>query len=565
MSPLLRYIRTIISLMGKHSRQLPILLGFGIVLGIIDILGLGFVAQFVSVVLGGGAKPAISIPLAFDTFAASGYILGGLLVVIFLVRAALGVLSFWYINSVAGRVEADLKATLLLDYQRMAYETRVARGESELVNAINLWTSQYVRVVLLPFARSMSEALIGIMILMFLGYASLTSLLLFALLIGTVGVVYDISLRRRGQNYAKTFRAISTQVVSDVQQGLEGYKEIRVFGLEEFFQKRIKSSADIMCSALAKANTISQSPRLIIEAVVVVFVVASLYFAGAALGDTTHLLPVLAMFAVGGMRIVSLASLVSSTIFNLRLYRPMVTQLAADYAQASLSVHKGGVLHDRRLVQIEVDGLDFSYRNAPRRALQNISFRCLAGENLAIVGPSGSGKTTLIDLLLGILEPTSGAINVHCVGGVQHTLVGVASYLPQTTFILNDSLRRNVALGLADEEVDDARVISALQKAKLPQFANTQSLDMSLGDRGCRISGGQRQRVALARAFYLGRNVLILDEATNALDLETETEIVKDLLDLRNEITLIAITHRPEIAKLFARKLMLVDGMLSQP
>lgn len=556
------YIRQIISLMGKYSSRVPVLLAFGVLLGCIDIFGLGLVAQFVGSILGGTDNTIPALPY-FSLTGDSGQLVGMLLVFIFIIRAILGVISYWYINSVSGKVEANLKANLLLHYQQMPYEERMKRGEAELVNAINLWATQYGRFVLIPLARFTSDALIGLMILAFLAYASFVSLLIFCVLIGFVAVVYDLTLKKRGQTYARIFRSMSTQVVSDVQQGLEGYKEIRSFELENFFQKRIQESADTMCSALAKANTISQSPRLIIEAVVVLFVVVSLYMSQQSLSQTTGLLPILAMFAVGGIRIVSLTSLASSIVFNLRLYKPVVTQLAADYAQAT-NTHLQTTAQNGQFEQLDVNGLHFTYRNAVRAALHDISFRCKAGENLAIVGPSGSGKTTLVDLLLGILAPTSGSISVRCSDGTRANLVGVASYLSQTTFILNDTLRRNVALGLPDTAIDDARVIAALQKAKLPQFANTHSLDMPLGDRGGKISGGQRQRVALARAFYLGRNVLILDEATNALDLATETEIVKDLLDLKNEITLIAITHRPEIAKLFTRKLELADGRTAQ-
>lgn len=557
------YVRQIILLMGRYSKRVPLLLVFGVILGAIDILGLGLVAQFLGAVLGGSINP-VSNMFVNGLELVPVEVIGVSLIFVFSLRACLGAYSYWYINNISGKVEAALKARLLLHYQRMPYERRIARGESDLLNAINLWTTQYVRFVLVPLARLVSELLISLMVFIFLAKISFIFLVSFCTLIGFVALAYDLALKRRGQAYAKIFRRLSTQVVADVQQGLEGFKEIRAFRLERYFQQRIFASAKEMCSALAKANTISQSPRLIIEAVVVSFVVASLFMTQNMSARATDALPVLAMFAVAGMRVVSLASLASSIVFNLRLYRPVVAQLVEDHtvAVSENEINDGRSLGDFKV--LEVVNLGFTYLNAAKPALQGISFSCESGEHLVIVGPSGSGKTTLIDLLLGILKPTSGNINVLCSESAQPTFVGLASYLSQNTFILNDSLRRNVALGLTDEEIDDARVISALLKAKLPQFANAEFLDLSLGDRGCRISGGQRQRVALARAFYLGRNVLILDEATNALDLETETEIVKDLLDLRNEITLIAITHRPEIAKLFARKLSLVDGTSSQ-
>jgi ATP-binding cassette, subfamily B, bacterial PglK len=558
----LAYFREIIALMGKFSNRLPIVLIFGVILGIIDILGLGLVAQFVGAILGGSENniPQLSY---LSGISASGHFTGALLVLIFLMRACLGISSYWYINNISGKIEANLKSELLLHYQQMPYEDRIKRGEAELVNAINLWATQYGRFVLIPLARFISDSLIGLMILIFLAYASFISLLTFCGLIGFVALIYDLTLKKRGQTYAKIFRSMSTQVVSDVQQGLEGYKEIHAFELEDFFQKRIRTSTDRMCSALAKANTISQSPRFIIEAVVVLFVVVSLYMSRHSPSQTTALLPVLAMFAVGGIRIVGLATLASSIVFNLRLYRPIVKQLAADHAKSSINYHRDTVTKKNiKFEKLEVSDLTFAYRASFHPILNNVSFACTAGENLAIVGSSGCGKTTLVDLLLGIIQPGTGSIQVICEGGDNRSnLVGIATYLSQTTFLLNDSLRRNIALGSEDADIDDARVIAALNKAKLMPF--TANLDMLLGDRGGKISGGQRQRVALARAFYLNRNVLILDEATNALDLQTETEIIKDLLALRNEITLIVVTHRPEIAKLFSRRLIFSEGKLT--
>ena len=557
------YVREIISLMGNHKKRIPILILFGLILGITDVFGLGLVAQFVGSILNAEQEKSTISSSLLKVFANKDLSAELILIPLFILRALLGTFSYWYINHTGGIVEANLRADLLIKYQKMPYADRLKRSEAEFINTINVWTTQYSRFVLIALARVVSEAIISLMVILYLAYLNWFFFSVFLVLICSVAILYDFFLKKRGQDYARKFRALSSQVVSDVQQCLEGYKEIRVIGLEDYFQKKLRRDATEICSSLAKANTISQSPRLIIEAVVVVFVVISLTLVDKTINHATHSLPLLAAFAVGGIRIISLASLISSIFFNLRLYRPIVHQLLLDYSiTPAASLKDSTTTTHTTFAYLEVRDLSFSHIKEQTAILKHISFTLRAGENMVIVGPSGCGKTTLVDLLLGIIQPDSGTITVHCKDhSFRSNLIGIATYLSQTTFILNDSLRRNIALGEDDATIDDKRIMESLDKAKLPEFRN--NLDMTLGDRGNKISGGQRQRVALARAFYLGRNVLILDEATNALDLQTETEIIKDLLALKSEITLILITHRPEIAKLFSCQLRLSNGQLA--
>jgi len=257
-----------------------------------------------------------------------------------------------------------------------------------------------------------------------------------------------------------------------------------------------------------------------------------------------------------------LVSLATTTISNLRLYRGVVTQLAEDLrGDMALDTAPPTAPSAGEFVSLETSALSFTYEGSTHPALRGTSFTLRSGDALAIIGESGAGKTTLVDLLLGILHPTSGSIRVTITqNGItrqQDNFMGVACYLSQNAFVLNDSLRRNVALGVADADIDDAKIIAALRKAKLADYAKPERLGDMMGDRGARLSGGQRQRVVLARAFYHGHKVMILDEATNAIDLPTEIEIVNDLLAMQPEITLITITHRPEIAKLCPHSLNL--------
>jgi ABC-type multidrug transport system fused ATPase/permease subunit len=219
--------------------------------------------------------------------------------------------------------------------------------------------------------------------------------------------------------------------------------------------------------------------------------------------------------------------------------------------------------HFRSLV---LDRIRFTYPNASAAALDDVFLEIRAEESIGLVGPSGSGKTTLVDVLLGLLEPQQGEV-LYNGRPLKETLAqwrAQVAYLPQQVFLVDDTLRRNVALGVEDEEIDAERLKEALRQARLAELAAQlpEGVETIIGERGVRLSGGQRQRVAIARAFYHRRSVLVMDEATSALDNETEREIVEEIRRLKGEKTLIVIAHRLTTVEHCDRIFRLKDGRI---
>ncbi|MGH8914194.1 MAG: ABC transporter ATP-binding protein, partial [Acidimicrobiia bacterium] len=198
--------------------------------------------------------------------------------------------------------------------------------------------------------------------------------------------------------------------------------------------------------------------------------------------------------------------------------------------------------------EIALEGVGYSYAEADREAVQEVDLRIRRGDFVGICGPTGGGKTTLVDLMTGLLEPTSGVIRVdgrdiaNHVRGWQVNL-GV---VPQNLFLLDDSLRRNIALGIPDDLIDEQAVDEAIRLAQLDDFVASlpKGLDAQVGELGVRLSGGQRQRVAIARALYRRPNVLVFDEGTSALDNVTEAQLVEMLEQVRGERTIMVVAHR---------------------
>ena len=198
--------------------------------------------------------------------------------------------------------------------------------------------------------------------------------------------------------------------------------------------------------------------------------------------------------------------------------------------------------------EVNVQQLYFSYQRKINPVLVDVNIRIKRGEAVGFVGQSGSGKSTLIDIMLGLLEPQSGSvlINGQLIEDVKQSWQKTIGYIPQTIFLMDDSLRRNIAIGIADTEIDEVAIHDALKSAQLEDFVASlpDGLDTVVGERGVRLSGGQRQRIGIARALYHRPSVLVLDEATSSLDTETEKGVMQAVQALQGDKTVIIVAHR---------------------
>lgn len=222
---------------------------------------------------------------------------------------------------------------------------------------------------------------------------------------------------------------------------------------------------------------------------------------------------------------------------------------------------------DRGTVQftsLELKDLSFAYDGAPRPALDGLNLSVKAGEYIGVIGSSGAGKSTLIDVLLGLLEATKGEVVVNGEAITHNTAKWqrIVGYVPQEIYLLDDSIRRNVALDIRDDKIDESAVEESLRAAQLWDFVQTlpEGLDTETGERGVRLSGGQRQRLGIARALYRSPQVLVFDEATSALDSQTEQEVVEAIERLRGERTVIIVAHRLSTVRKCDRLYMLDAG-----
>jgi ABC-type multidrug transport system fused ATPase/permease subunit len=358
--------------------------------------------------------------------------------------------------------------------------------------------------------------------------------------------------------------------MQSVGQALGALREVRILGREHYFLERLSFAAHRMVQSVAAQSVLQLVPRQVIEVAMVAFLVALVWLAQATRGGA-DLVPILGMFAAAAVRLMPASTALLSNWNSLRANRFAVGTIAeelagtdiADAAKASSLVtghHEPGEVF-RELV---LDGVSLRYRNGIEPVLREVSLSIKAGEMVAIVGRSGAGKSTLADVILGLLTPEAGSIRVN---GWEirahlprwHRMV---AYIPQTVYLLDDTLRRNIALGVADAEIHPGRLQSALAGAQLLELVEQlpEDLDTVVGERGVRLSGGQRQRVAIARALYHQREFLILDEATSALDEETERAVVASVGGLTGRMTVMVIAHRESTLTYVERRLLVEGG-----
>ncbi len=444
-----------------------------------------------------------------------------------------------------------LSRRLLDAYLRTDYTFHLHRNTSRLIKNATVEVNNLVSGVVQSYMYLVSEIVVTLgLVAILLSTNPVAALTGFAVL-GGVGYGFTALIHRRLARIGDVRARQEAKMVQWVSQSLGGVKEIKVLGKEEYFVSAFTKAGQAYADAQRQNMLLGQYPRLAIETGLVlglVGLVVGLLLAGA---DVAELVPVLAVFGAASVRLIPSFTRLVTCVNSIRYYLPSVdlvyNDLTAGLRHESHRAETGParVEFEREL---RVEGLTHRYQASSEAALFDINLCIRPGQSVALVGPSGAGKTTLANLILGLLEAEQGRILADGVD-IRGNLPGwqrQLGYIPQDSYLLDDTLRRNVAFGVRDDAIRDEDVWKALELAQLSQFvaATPDGLDAMVGERGVRISGGQRQRIGIARALYHDPKLLVLDEATSALDQETERELQAAIFALLGAKTMIVIAHR---------------------
>ena len=486
----------------------------------------------------------------------------------FLLRGTVYLLQSYLQNRLSYATGSRLGRRLLRGYLAMDYSTYLQRNSAELIRNAHESTLALASYVLLPGIVLAAELFVTLTLCSVLLVTSpLAAGGAFLFLGGLVLVILRV-VQPRLLRAGRLVQDMTTASLHSLQQTLLGFRDIRVLGRERFFEDEFAKSRQRLADTYAVRGVLIDTPRVALETSVLLVL---LIFVGlnAARGDSLdESTTILGLFGYAAFRILPSVNRIVNNLQSLKFAAPVVADLCQEVIAAeSERSPEPEVTEPTSFEVLELRDVAYRYPGADREAVSGLNLRIERGQSVGFVGATGSGKSTILDLMLGLLEPSSGSVRVNgeplpASPRKWHRLLGV---VPQTIFLLDDTIRENVALGVGRKVADDERVQEALQIAQLQSFveASPLGLDTMIGERGVRLSGGQRQRLAIARAMYRRPEVLIFDEGTSALDNRTESEVTNALRRLRREVTLITVAHRLTTIKECDVVLLIIDGRIA--
>ena len=456
----------------------------------------------------------------------------------------------WY----SCRIQREISVNMMNSYMKRGYSFFLNSNVSELLRGVGGDVSGLYNVVFQSFkiiAEGLTAACICIYIMVTDFYMALAVAGIGFLCVLLILLVFKNKMTKYGKIYRRYIGVTNKNSI----QAFEGIKEILVLRREEHFKKCYADSYMIMQKANVIHSVASESPAYIIEAACVTGMIVAVCFKVIFSSDVETLIPQLAAYAIGAFRILPSLGRISSS-FNTMIYS--IPSMNATYEnvyeanqfEKNYDSNGNGNREEKLELKdaIRIKNVCWKYSEDGRAILEDININIEKGTSVAFIGQSGAGKTTLADIILGLLHPQKGDI---LVGGKSifespHEWANLVGFVPQSVYLIDDTIRNNVAFGIDEEEIDDEQVWYALEQAQLADFVSTlpEGMQNIVGDRGIRLSGGQRQRIAIARALYKNPEVLVLDEATSALDTETESAVMEAIEYLQGHKTLIIIAHR---------------------
>ncbi|MCW6037312.1 ABC transporter ATP-binding protein/permease [Spirulina subsalsa FACHB-351] len=570
---MLNYLSKVFYIIPSRKTRLIWIFLLFLFLSCLEVFGLGLIAPFLSL----ATEPdlietnTISQQLyQYFSFQSKGLFvatIGFIIIGVFIVKSVLAWRIRVYILQFGFWVRGELCRKLISQYLAAPYYFHLTRNSAELIQQITEYTRFFAIDIVIELLNTSSSLMIAVAITILLCFNSLVTVLAI-LLICLPLVILLVFVRKKIRYWGKKATRSNEQMVRVINHSLGGIKESKVIGCSNYFEQQISEEADIYERASSWVFSVILLPRLIMETVLVILLIGATSVVLIIYQDITDLIAVLGVFALASLRLVPSLTQVTSGLYKLRSQSYTLERLYGDLKQLetlnTVSEQNPIVLSSARSFgrnltnssppvlsfqkSIVLDQVAYAYPNSAGLALDKVSLSIERGESIALIGKSGAGKTTLVDVILGLLIPSSGDIQVDGQSIYKNlrdwqNLIG---YIPQSIFLMDDTIEKNIAFGVREEEIDSERLKRAIHSAQLDELMADlpDGVKTMVGERGVRLSGGQRQRIGIARALYHERDILVLDEATAALDNETEGLVTESIRSLSGSKTMIIIAHR---------------------
>lgn len=549
-------------LLHRSKKKLLLLLLLMIIAALFETVGIGLIVPFVSIVTDPNAiHDSVLLSNVYNIVGFqstnSFIIVATLALIMVFILKNLYLTGFYYIQyQIIYNEQITMSRRLFRSYLTRPYTFHLQRNSADLLRNTNIEIERVFTYLIRAVFIVLTEILVVTSILvLLLIMAPLETIVSGIVLGGSIGLFFKL-FRKKISNAGKAQQRSQGDMIKWVNQGLGAGKEVKVSGREQFFIDGYKESSVRFANAVRFFQLIQQVPRMFVETIVVTTILLLILFIMLRSHDLSALLATVSLFAMAAFRLMPSITRMVTAQTNIRntipslnvvyddlIYEDEETEYKSEYSKTEYIISK-----DPFKEGIVVEDVSYTYPDSHKEAVKNVTLSIPIGQSVGFVGPSGSGKTTMVDIILGVLEPSSGTVKVdgYEIRNIPNVWKRKIGYIPQDIFLSDDSIRHNIAFGIDGEEIDDEAVSRALEQAQLKEFIGElpDGLDTFVGERGVRLSGGQRQRIGIARALYHDPEILFMDEATSALDHETENEIIKAIDLLKGEKTLIIIAHR---------------------
>ncbi len=465
--------------------------------------------------------------------------------------AFIRLLNIWVTGRITAAIGNDLASKAFGRSLYQPYSVQISRNSSDLIAALSIQIDTTISVI--QSALFMISSLI-IMICILFSLIILSWKIAFTILIllcSTYGLIKNYANLKLDSNSRK-IDIITKKKIKSITEGFGAIRDILLHGSQKTYIDSFKKR-DLPLRILAvQNNVLANSPRFIIEAFGILIISGIAYFVVQSTEDTNEVIPILGAIALGTQKLLPTSQIIYSSWADLRgntgaLISVLKLLQQKIYRYENLEINP---LHFKE--EIVFKNVCFTYNKENKFSVNNLNFSIKKAEKIGFIGTTGSGKSTTIDLLMTLLKPTEGKIfldgkelNEKDINRIINWRANIA-HVPQNIYLLDSSIKENIAFGISKDEIDFSQVRNAAKKSKIDKFIESlpQGYDTKVGERGVRLSGGQKQRIAIARALYKKSTILVFDEATSALDNSTEREIMKSIDNLGHDLTLIIIAHR---------------------
>ena len=548
-------IKKILLLIGNNRSKLIGISMLVFISALFEMTSILFLGRFISYILDLNALVNFnnlisnySINLVFESKEKLIYFLGYILIILYVVKT----LFFLYYNKIllsfSEKVKTDLQLRLLDVYQSMPYLSLRKNTTAYYINNIHQLTQNFSNQIVLPLLRFFSDTIILLFIFTLIFIYSPPAIIYLAILTAIFILGYDKIYKKKLSTYGEYSRKSSENSMLWLRENLNGYKTIEIYSLKYFFNTKIKSFINEYSKNNLNAQVIIGIPKNLLELIMIFFIISIVFTSMYFKSESGVIFSTLSVLAVSAIRIIPAINNLSSLLNQLRHYGKQMTILIEDLECSypiKNEIDKKSNLDDKTFFSnLEIRNFTFSYSNQSVSLFNSLNLKISRGDRIGIVGPSGVGKSTLLDLILGLIPENSNLfVNNINIQNCKDWWYSKVAYLPQVPFILNGSIKENIAIGQV--EIDHIQLKEAVKFARLEDLINTleYGLESYVGELGGFLSGGQRQRIELARAYYFNKEVIILDESTSALDSSLEKDIISDIYSLNGEITIIFVTH----------------------